>query len=172
MTLQIGSREHIKEVLNSGELISADIGFLASVLFKGPETKGGKRSGYIPGEKIWEKLAKELRCVCDIKNKDELCCARVIVVMREYPKREKGASNSFENIRKDRGKNSQQVKEARKLHREANVPEGPYGTEELDKIEEYLGPRGYNLIVVDAQRGGIIYTGEKFKETPKIIRLV
>ena len=95
MTLQIGSREHIKEVLNSGELISADIGFLASVLFKGPETKGGKRSGYIPGEKIWEKLAKELRCVCDIKNKDELCCARVIVVMREYPKREKGASNSL-----------------------------------------------------------------------------
>ena len=140
MTLQIGSREHIKEVLNSGELISADIGFSASVLFKGPETKGGKRSGYIPGEKIWEKLAKELRCVCDIKNKDELCCARVIVVMREYPKREKGASNSFENIRKDRGKNFQQVKEARKLHREANVPEGPYGTEELDKFEEYHGP--------------------------------
>ena len=152
MTLQIGSREHIKDghtgefwkvpvgdftkramftqqmlnnisrVLNSGELISSDIGFSASVLFMGPETKGDKRSGYIPGEKIWEKFAKELRCVCDIKNKDELCCARVIVVMREYAKREKGASNSFENIRKDRGKNSQQVKEARKLHREANVP--------------------------------------------------
>ena len=92
--------------------------------------------------------------------------------MREYAKREKAASNSFENIRKDRGKNSQQVKEARKLHREANVPEGPYGTEKLDKFQEYLGPRGYKLIAVDAQRGGIIYTGEKFKKIPKIIRLV
>ena len=93
MTLQIGSREHIKDghtgefwkvplgdfttramftqqmlnnvsrVLNSGELISSDIGFSASVLFMRPETKGGKRSGYIPGEKIWGKLAKELRCL-------------------------------------------------------------------------------------------------------------
>ena len=145
MTLQISSREHVKDghtgefwkvpvgdftkramftqqmlnnvsrVLNSGELISSDICFSASVLFMIPETKGGKRSGYIPGEKIWEELAKELRCVCDIKNKDELCCARAIVVMREYAKPEKGASNSFENIRKDRGKNSQQVKEDRKL---------------------------------------------------------
>ena len=43
-------------------------------------------------------------------------------------------SNTFENIRQDRGKNSQQVKEARKLHREASVPEGPCGTEELDKF--------------------------------------
>ena len=197
MTLQIGSREHIKDghkgepwkvpvgdftkqarftqqmlknvsrVLNSGEFISSDIDFSASVLFMKPETKEGKRSGCSPGEKMWKELAKELRCVRDIKNKDELCCARAIVVMREYAKREKGASNSFENIRKDRGKNSQQVKEARKLHREANVPEGPCGAEELDKFQGYLGLQGYKLIVVDAQRGGIIYTGEKFKEMPK-----
>ena len=72
----------------------------------------------------------------------------------------------------DQGKNSQQVKAARKLHREASVPEGPCSTEELDKFQEYLGPQGYKLIVVDAQRGGIIYTRGKFKEMPKIIRLV
>ena len=80
MTLQVSSREHIKDghtgefckvpvgdftkramftqqmLNNSGELISSDIGFSASVLFMRPETKGGKRSGYIPGEKIWEEL--------------------------------------------------------------------------------------------------------------------
>ena len=129
MTLQIGSREHMKDgqtgeswkvpvgdftkramftqqmlnnvsrVLNSGEFISSDIGFSASVLFMRPETKGGKHSGYSPGQKIWEELAKELRCVCRIMNKVELCCARAIVTMPEYAKREKGESNTFENIR-------------------------------------------------------------------------
>ena len=93
MTVQISSHKHIKDghtgeswkvpfrdftkqamftqqmlksvsrVLNSGEFISSDIGFSASVLFMRPETKGGKRSGSSPGEKLWKELAKELRCV-------------------------------------------------------------------------------------------------------------
>ena len=112
MTLQTGSREHMKDgktceswkvpvgdftkramftqqmlnnlwrILNSGEFILSDIDFLASVLFMRPEAKGGKCSGYSPGQKIWEELAKELRCVCRIMNKEDLCCARAIVTMR------------------------------------------------------------------------------------------
>ena len=118
MTLQIGSREHRKEVLtgetwkvpvsdftkralytqsvlaklsdvlNSGQFITNDIGFSASVLFTRPERKGGKRAGSGPGQKIWDQMAKESRCVCEIKNKDELCCGRAIVTMREYVKRQ------------------------------------------------------------------------------------
>lgn len=120
MTLQIGSREHIKgdgntgeswkvqvgdftkramfsqqlldnvtRVLNSGQFITTDVGFSVSVLFMRPGMKGGKRVGYSPGQKLWEEIAKESRCVREIKNKDELCCARAIVTMREFAKQEK-----------------------------------------------------------------------------------
>ena len=142
MTLQIDSREHRKEgltgeswkvpvgdftgraayaqtllqklsnFLNSREFITDDVGFSASVLFTRPETKGSKRAGGGPGQKIWDQMAKESRCVCEIKNKDTLCCARAIVVMREYSKRQVGEENTFANIRQDRGKNSQQLKHA------------------------------------------------------------
>ena len=114
MTLQIGSREHRKEgltgetwkvpvrdftqralytqsvlaklsnVLTSGQFITNDIGFSASILFSRPERKGGKRAGGGPGQKIWEHMAKHLRCVCELKNKDELCCARAIGHSRKY----------------------------------------------------------------------------------------
>ena len=127
MKLQIGSRQHRREgltgetwkipvgdftqraqltqalltelslVLNSGEFITNDVGFSASVLFSRPERKGGKRAGAAPGQKIWEHMAKESKCVCEIKNKDTLCCARTIVTMREYAKRQAGQDNTFEN---------------------------------------------------------------------------
>ena len=131
MTLQVGSRENRREgltgetwkvpvgdfvgraayaqallqklsnVLNSGKFITNDVGFSASVLFSRPETKGSKRAGGGPGQKIWDQMGKESRCVCEIKNKDTVCCARAIVVMREYTKRQAGEENTFENIRKD-----------------------------------------------------------------------
>lgn len=164
MTLQIGSREHRKEgltgetwkipvgdfigravyakallqklsnALNSGQLITNDIGFSASVIFSRPKTKGNKRAGVGPGQKIWDQMAKELRSVCEIKNKDEFCCARAIVTMTQYVKRQAGQQNTFENIRQDRGKNSQQLKEAKKLHVEAGVSEGPCGLEEIEQF--------------------------------------
>ena len=202
MTLQIGSREHRREglsgetwrvpvrnfteraemtqallmklsnVLNSGEFITSDVGFSTSVLFSRPERKGGKGSGGGPGQKIWSKMAKESTSVCQITNKDELCCARAIVVMREYAKRQAQEPNTFENIRKNRGKNSQQLKEARKLHQEANVTEGLCGLEEVDRFQEYLGPMGFRIIVVEASRGGVVYTGDKFRDSEKIIAIV
>ena len=82
MTLQIGSREYRREVLtgeswkvpegdftgraayaqallqklsnvlNSGEFITNDVGFSSSVLFSRPETKGSKRAGGGPFQKI------------------------------------------------------------------------------------------------------------------------
>ena len=202
MTLQIGSCEHRKEgltgetwkvpvgdftqralnthsvlaklskVLNSGQNITNDIGFSASILFSRPERKGGKREGGSPGQKIWEHMAKHSRCVCEIKNKDELCCARAIVTMREYKKRQAGEHNTFENIKKDRGKNSQQMKKAKRLQEQAGVGEGPCGLEEIQKFQDYLGPQGFRIIVVDAVRGGVIFKGEEFLEADKTIAVV
>ena len=87
-------------------------------------------------------------------------------------KRQTGERNSFENIRKARGKNSQQVKEAIKLHTEAGVLEGPCGLEEIEQFQDYLGPQGYRIIVVDAVRGGVIFKGDAFREVEKTVALV
>lgn len=112
MTLQIGSREdgkieetwrvipvreltersiraqtlldHVSRVLNLGEFISSNVGLSASLLFVKPDEKGGKWNCRSPGQQIWEKVVKEKRCIGEIKNKDELCCARAIVTTREY----------------------------------------------------------------------------------------
>ena len=202
MTLQIGSKEHrrdgltgetwkvdvgdftkraamtqgvlqkLSHVWNSGEFITNDVGFSASVLFSRPERKGGNIAGAGPGQKIWEKMAKESKCVWEIKNKDSLCCARAIVVMKEYARRPADEPNTFENIMKDRGKNTQQLKEARRLHQEACVSEGLYGLEEVNTFQEYLGPKGFRIIVVDATQGGVILKGDKYEDENKIIAIV
>ena len=147
---------HIARVLNSGQFISSDRGFSASMTLIQRDMKGGKRSGYKPGAKIWEEVVKELRSVHEIKSNDELCCGRAIVVMREYAKKQAGEKNCYDNIRQDRGTNSQQLKEAKKLYKEAGVPEGTCGYEEIQKFQDYLGPQGYQLIVVDPVRCGVI----------------
>ena len=202
MTLQIGSKEHRREglqgetwkvpvqdftgraaytqallnnlsrVLNSGEFITNDVGFSASVLFSRPERKGGKRAGGGPGQKLWEKMAQESRCVCEIKNKDDLCCARAVVTMREYAKRQAGQPNTFETIRQDRGENTQQMKEAKKLHQEAGVVEGLCGLDEIEQFQELLGPQGFRIIVVEASRGGVIFKGGKYQDAPYHIDIV
>ena len=162
---------HMASVLNSGEFISSDRGFSASMTLIRREVKGGKRKGYKPGTRIWSEVCKELKCVHVIDNNDELCCARALVVMREHAKKQAGEENTFETIRRHRYKNDQQLKEAKLLHQEAGVPEGLCGIEEIETFQKFLGPQGYQLIVVDPARGGVIFTGEEFKTAPKVIQL-
>lgn len=161
---------HLSHVLNSGEFITRDTGFSASLLFMRPEKKGGK-GGDSPGSKIWSKMTNK-RSIIKINNKDELCCARALVVMREHAKREASEPNTFEAIKKDRGTINYQLKEARLLHAEAKVPEGLCGLQEIDQFQEYLGPRGYRIMVLEASRGGLIYEGEKYQDAEKIISIV
>lgn len=200
MTLQIGSKEHQREglsgetwkvpvgnfteraamtqtllnhlshVLNSGEFITRDTGFSASLLFMRPELKGGK-GGDSPGSKIWSKMTNK-RSILKINNTDELCCARALVVMREYVKHQAGEPNTFHTIRQNRGRNSHQLKEARLLHTQARVPEGLCGLEEIDQFQDFLGPRGYRIMVLEASRGGLIFTGDKYREAEKTISIV
>ena len=163
---------HVAKVLNSGEFISSDRGFSASMALIRRDIKGGKRQGYKPGARIWQEVVKESRCVYEVKNHDDLCCARAIVVMREHAKHKAGEPNCFNNVRQNRGKKTQQLKLAKQLHKDADVPEGPCGFEEIEKFQAYLGPKGYQLIVVDPVRGGVIFTGSAFKNAPKVIQIV
>ena len=113
-----------------------------------------------------------MRLIYEVKNKDQLCCGRAIVVMREYAKHKAGEPNCFNNVRQNRGKKTQQLKLARQLYKAAGVPEGPCGYAEIEQIQAYLGPKGYRLIVVDPVRGGVTFTGEACKNAPKVIQLV
>ena len=44
--------------------------------------------------------------------------------------------------------------------------------EEIEQFQDYLGPQGYRIIVVDAVRGGVIFKGDTFREVEKTIALV
>lgn len=58
------------------------------------------------------------------------------------------------------------------LHREAEVPEGTCGYAELEKFQAFLGPQGYQLIVVEASRCIILFKDSKYNEAPNVIQLV
>ena len=64
------------------------------------------------------------------------------------------------------------MKEAKKLHVEARVSEGPCGLEEIQKFQDYLGPKGYRIIVAETVRGGVIFKGDTFQEAEKTMALV
>ena len=153
---------HIDNVLNSGEFISSDRGFSVTMTLTRREVKGGKNGNYKPGEKIWQELVKETRSIYEVKNKDQLCCGRAIVVVREYAKHKAGEPSCFENGRKNRGKKTQQLKLARELYKAAGMPEGPCGHAEIEQFRNYLGPKGYQVIVVDPVRGGVTFTWEAY----------
>ena len=58
------------------------------------------------------------------------------------------------------------------LHREAGVPEGPCGFEELEKFQDFQGPQGYQLIVVEPSKCLIVFKEAKYNNTPHVISLV
>ena len=78
-----------------------------------------------------------MRCVHEIKNKDTLCCARAIVVMREYAKKKSMRKELLRQWKTD----EQKTEYVRRY-------------EEIQKFQDYLGPMGYQLIGVEATRGG------------------
>ena len=58
------------------------------------------------------------------------------------------------------------------LHREAGVPGGPCEFEELKKFQDFLGPHGYQLIVVEPSKCLIVFKEAKYYNTPHVISLV
>lgn len=91
-------------------------GFFVELTFVKTLGRGGKNKGKRgnPGKMAWEKLENNKHCIVRIKTKDDLCCARATVTMKEGWIRE------------------------RRLHRQANVPKGPCGFEELQKFQDIM----------------------------------
>ena len=61
---------------------------------------------------------------------------------------------------------------ARQLHQEAGVPKGPCGYEELQQFQKYLGPQGYQLIVVEPSKCLIVFKDVAYNDAPHVIGLV
>ena len=101
------------------------------------------------------------RCLIQIKNNDELCCARAIVVA----KAKLDNDPQYTSIVNHRG--TLQARLAHELHEQAGVPLGPCGIEEIKKFQAVLP--GYQLNVVSKEHLNImIYSGP---ETDKCLYL-
>ena len=138
--------QSLADKLNSNEEFNPQQGFeiMLSVIAM-PQPGSGKRK-YNPGRRCLEKTLEKKRSVVTIKNQDALCCARAIVTMRAWCHRDRDGESKarWELLRKGR---QLQTTEARELHEQTGVPEGPCGLEELEKFQTALGP-SYQLFVM------------------------
>ena len=58
------------------------------------------------------------------------------------------------------------------MHQEAGVPKGTCGFEELEKFKDFLGPQGYQLIVVEPCKCLTVFKEAKYNNTPHVMSLV
>ena len=132
--------------LNSNESFNPSQGFSVDVVFVKMPGKGKGKKKNNPGQRCLDKENKRKQCIISINNTDALCCARAIVTMRAHCHKNDGVDGHrhWENLK--RGLPIQE-KEAKELHREANVPEGPCGLKELRRFQEALGGQ-YQLLVM------------------------
>ena len=60
---------------------------------------------------------------------------------------------------------------AKQLHREAGVPEGPYGRAEIQQFQAHVGSEGNQIIVLEGQQGMIWYKDHTYDDAHKKICL-
>ena len=133
--------------LNSNEAFNPDRGFQVDVVFVNmPGPGSGHRKKHNPGRMCLERENNKKKCIVTIKNTDQLCCARAIVTMKAHCHREEGmhAFRQWENLKRGR---PVQEHEAKELHWQAGVPEGPCDLQELRQFQQTLGPT-YQLLVM------------------------
>ena len=135
----------LADALNSNEQFEMDDTFQVSItrVRHTPQGSGGSKRKKKPGHRPLSVLKVKKDSVIQIKNEDNLCCARAIVTAKakldQHPE--------WNNIRQGRKK---QKELAIKLHRQAGVQPGRCGYEELAKFQESLPD--YRLILVDADK--------------------
>ena len=126
--------------LNSNEEFHPDRGLQINVVLVRMPAPGSGRKKYNVGLRAFEKDSTRKRSIIQIKNKDQLCCARAIVTMRAHCHRNDPGHmprNTWETLRDGYPR---QKTMAQDLHRVAGVPEGPCGLPELKTVPLYPGP--------------------------------
>ena len=154
--------------LNSNESFSPSQGLSIDVVFVKMPGKGKGRKKNNPGQRCMQRENKRKQCIIPIKNTDDLCCARAIVTMRAHCHRYEGVDGhrNWQNLK--RGLPVQE-KEAKELHQQAGVPEGPCGLQEFPKFQEALGCNYQLLIMARMHPFLLIFKGPS---APNQIRLL
>ena len=137
----------LAQALNSNEQFEMDDSFQLSItqVHHAPQGTGRPRRGK-PGHPTMQLLTSQKRSIIRINNKDELCCARALVVAKakvdQHPKRKAI----------QQGKGPLQRTLALDLHHEAKVPLGPCSYEALTAFSKAPSLAGHQIILVDAHR--------------------
>ena len=154
--------------LNSNQSFHPSEGFQVDVVFVSMPGKGKGRQKNNAGQRCLDEENKKKKCIISIKNDDALCCARAIVTMRAHCHKNEGVDGhrNWENLKRGL---SVQEKEAKQLHREANVPEGPCGLKELQRFQEALGGQYQLLVMTRIKPFFLIFKGPS---APHQIRLL
>ena len=144
----------VESILNSNE--SFDVNDSLRINIQHVQMPRG--AGKTPRAKVGfelEKFLKNKRCIIRIPEERDICCARAIVTAKARLDNDP----RYESIRKG-NKNRYTVQEhlAEQLHRDANVPLGPCGLDEIKTFEDHL--KEYQIVVVSFEQGNaIIYRG-------------
>ena len=142
----------LAQALNSNEQFEMDDSFQVSItqVHHAPQGTGRPRRGK-PGHPTMEMLTKKSNSIIQIKNNDELCCARALVTAKarvdQHPK--------YNTIRQGRKIKKEM---ALLLHHEAKVPFGPCSYDALTAFSKAPSLTGYQIILVDAHRSFHITT--------------
>ena len=145
--------DRLAQALNSNEQFEMDDSFQLSItqVHHAPQGTGKPRRGK-PGHPTMDMLTKHSKSIIRINNRDELCCARALVVAKtrldQHPKQRAI----------QRGKGPLQRTLALDLHHEANVPLGPCSYEALTAFSKAPSLAGYQILLVDAHRSYHITT--------------
>ena len=145
--------QRLAQALNSNEQFEMDDSFQVSItqVHHAPQGTGRPRRGK-PGHPTMDMLTRNSKSIIRIQNRDELCCARALVVAKarvdQHPK--------HKAIRE--GKGPLQRTLAWDLQREANVPLGPCSYDALTSFSQAPSLRGYQILLVDAHRSFHITT--------------
>ena len=160
--------EKLANQLNSAENFDAANGeFYAELsFFKTRQRGGGYRKGNNLGHQSFVQILQK-RSVITVKNMDNLCLARALVTMKESM--DGDPDKQFDNLRRGR---PIQERLAKVLHRDADVPEGTCGYEEVKQFQDYLGELGYQIKIFSGQNGALWFHDPDFDEKPKKLCLV
>lgn len=158
--------DRLAKQLNSAESFDATNGeFYVELLFLKNRQRGSGLKKNNDGSMSYEQLLKKKRCTINIKNRDELCFARAFVSTKAYVDQDP----QYKNMSKGRGL---QGYLAHKLHQETGVTEGACGSEQIQQIQDHVGPEGYQIKVFEGQQGKLWLKDDKFNDPPKKICLL
>ena len=170
--------------LNSNESFHPEDGFQLDITLLRPMGTGSGHGKRLNPGRMGVAMSRNVKTsIVEIRNHDELCCARAIITMKalaewkaakkreernEVPPllqklrtEEREAKKRYETLKRTKGKFTLQRKLAKHLHLVAGVLKGPGGRDELETFQTYLAAQDppFQLKVFCDQVKKPLYTG-------------